>query len=101
MAIQCNLSIQGGIIAPNAYVRIEAVSGKKNRETGTFYAVGTVRAYVSAAAAAEESLVPLVTPVCQAVKVTDVDIATNVLAQLYTKLAADLATAGATNIVSV
>lgn len=101
MAIQCNLATQGGIVAPSAYVRIEVVSGKKNRATGAFFAVGTVSAYISAAAAAAESPVALVTPVCQAVKVTNVDITVNVLTQLYAKLAVDLAAAGATSIVSV
>lgn len=101
MAIQCGLPVQGGMIATGAYVRIEQVNGKKDREVGTFYATGVVRAYVSASEAAKETPVPLVTPVCQAVKVTNLDINANVLSQLYTKLATDLAAAGATNIVSV
>ena len=101
MAIKCDLPVQGGMIAVGAYVRIREVSGKKDRATGTFYATGGVQAFVSAAEAAKDNGVPLVTPVCQTVKKTGVDITTNVLAQLYVKLTADLAAAGATNIVEV
>lgn len=99
MAIQCNLPVQGGVTVPSAYVRIEQVNGKKDRSTGLFYATGTVRAYVSAAEAAKENPVALVTSVCQAVKQTNVDITTNVLAQLYAKLKTDLTVNGATSIV--
>ena len=101
MAIQCNLAVQGGLVASSAYVRIESVSGKKDRSTGTFYATGVVRVYVSAAEAAKDEPVPLVAVHCQAVKKTNVDITTNVLAQLYAKLTLDLAGLGATNIVGV
>ena len=98
MAVKCDLPVQGGMTAVGAYLRITQVTGKKNRQTGTFYATGNVQAFVSADEAAEEHGVTLVTPVCQAVKKTGVDITGNVLAQLYEKLEEDLAAAGATNI---
>lgn len=101
MAIKCDLPVQGGMTAVGAYVRIEQVSGSKDRSTDTFYATGVVRTYVSAAEAAKKNGEPLVTPVCQSVKKTGVDITTNVIAQLYAKLTSDLAAAGATNIVEV
>mgnify|MGYP001557842041 CR=1 FL=1 len=101
MAIQCNLPVQGGMIAVGAYVRIGSVTGGKNRLTGTFQASGIVQAFVSAAEANDQDGVPLVTSVCATVSKSPVDITANVLTQLYNQLELDLAVAGATNIVEV
>ena len=103
MALIVDVPLQGGYTATGCYVRIRAVDVvKKNQSDGSYYACADLAVFKDATEAAKvgDDGVPngqtLVCPEVDRVKVKNLDLESNGLVQLYTKLKADLTAAGIT-----
>jgi|TARA_R110000765_G_scaffold424446_1_gene535251 hypothetical protein len=94
MALIVDAPLVGGIVAEGCYVRIRVQDVlKKNRDDGTFYACADLEVFVDKATADSEDGKALSSPAVDRVKVTGLDLETNGLVQLYTKLKTDLTAA--------
>ena len=96
MAVSADIPCACGTLQTGAYVRIKVVDvAKKDPESGTFYCCAEIEAFTDATAEDE------ITPPVQRVKVSPLDLDSNPLVQLYTKLKADLTTLGIANVTDV
>ena len=94
MALIVDVPLTGGFVATGCYVRIRAVDVvKKDPEEGTFYACADLEVFKDAATALEENAQALQSSAVDRVKLTNLDLESNGLVQLYTKLKADLTAA--------